>query len=417
MAHLGFLCPEMTGHLHPMMSLARELERRGHRATFYQRPITCAKVTAAGFACRAYGTQEFPIEVMKAELAALAALKGLAALAHTAQMFARQARAALADLPPMLAADGVEFLMVDQALGAGSTVAELAGLPSAVACNALVLDQEPDVPPFCLGWAYRGDWVGRVRNAVGYRVIGRATRPVFSAINEVRGRHGLPPVDGFAGLAGRARAVVSQLPPLFDFPRTRLRKDFHYVGPMVDADVRPPAPFPYDRLDGRPLVYASMGTLQNGVRRTFGTIAAACAGLGVQLVISLGGGGDPADLGDLPGDPIVVGFAPQLDLIKRSALCITHAGLNTALECLTEGVPMVAIPVTNDQPGVAARIKYRGAGEVVPLGSLTADRLRAAVRRVLADDAYRRAAGRLRDDIARCGGARQGADVVEASMN
>ena len=62
---------------------------------------------------------------------------------------------------------------------------------------------------------------------------------------------------------------------------------------------------------GRPLAYVSMGTLQNGVLRTFRMIAKACAGLDLQLVISLGGGQDPALLGDLPGDPIVVGYAPR----------------------------------------------------------------------------------------------------------
>ncbi len=54
-----------------------------------------------------------------------------------------------------------------------------------------------------------------------------------------------------------------------------------------------------------------MGTLQNGVLRTFRMIAEACVGLDLQLVISLGGGQNPALLDDLPGDPIVVGYAPS----------------------------------------------------------------------------------------------------------
>src|SRR5205807_10507854 len=92
------------------------------------------------------------------------------------------------------------------------------------------------------------------------------------------------------------------------------------------------------KLDGRPLVYASMGTLQNRQKHIFGIIAEACAGLDVQLVLSLGGGGKPEDMEELAGGPIVVEFAPQLELLKRAALCITHAGLNTALECLSNGV-------------------------------------------------------------------------------
>jgi UDP:flavonoid glycosyltransferase YjiC (YdhE family) len=90
-------------------------------------------------------------------------------------------------------------------------------------------------------------------------------------------------------------------------------------------------------------------------------------GLDAQLVISLGGGNNPESLPNLPGNPLVVGYAPQLELLEKATLTITHAGMNTTLECLTNGVPMVAIPVANDQPGIAARIAWTGVGEVVPL--------------------------------------------------
>jgi UDP:flavonoid glycosyltransferase YjiC (YdhE family) len=88
--------------------------------------------------------------------------------------------------------------------------------------------------------------------------------------------------------------------------------------------------------------------------------------LTLQLVISLGGGRDPALLGDLPGDPIVVGYAPQLDLVRRSALTISHGGLKTALESAAEGVPMVVLPVAYDQPRVGGPGRVVGRGPVDP---------------------------------------------------
>src|SRR5215212_1527276 len=102
----------------------------------------------------------------------------------------------------------------------------------------------------------------------------------------------------------------------------------------------------------------------------------------------------------LAGEPIVVEFAPQLELLKRAALCITHAGLNTALEALTNGVPVVAIPITNDQPGVAARVRWTGSGEVVPLSKLTASSVREAVSNVLTKTHCRDNARRLQGQIA-----------------
>lgn len=54
--------------------------------------------------------------------------------------------------------------------------------------------------------------------------------------------------------------------------------------------------------------------------------------------------------------------APQLELLKRASVCITHAGFNTVIESLANGVPQVAIPITHDQPGVAARIADKKTG-------------------------------------------------------
>jgi hypothetical protein len=79
---------------------------------------------------------------------------------------------------------------------------------------------------------------------------------------------------------------------------------------------------------------------------------------------------------------------PQFELLDRAALTITHAGMNTTLESLARGVPMVAIPITNDQPGVAARIVWTGSELMVPLYRLTPKRLRRAVVRVLGEPSF-----------------------------
>ena len=174
--------------------------------------------------------------------------------------------------------------------------------------------------------------------------------------------------------------------------------------------------FPWSRLDpDRPLVYASMGTLQNGVLRTFRVIAEACAGLDLQLVISLGGGQDPARRGP-PRRSGRGWVCTQLELIRLSALTISHGGLNTALESLAQGVPLVVLPVAYDQPGVGARVEWSGVGRSIPIGRLTVDRLRDAVRTVLGDPAYRERAGQLRTSIEVADGLNRAADLIEGAF-
>src|SRR5260370_10814277 len=111
-----------------------------------------------------------------------------------------------------------------------------------------------------------------------------------------------------------------------------------------------------------------MGTILNGRVDVFRTIVAALTKhKDLELVLSIGGQLDPEQIGPVPNNAIIVKRAPQLELLKRASVCITHAGLNTVLESLTQGVPQVAIPVTFDQPGVAARIADKQTGVVTSL--------------------------------------------------
>jgi MGT family glycosyltransferase len=112
----------------------------------------------------------------------------------------------------------------------------------------------------------------------------------------------------------------------------------------------------------------------------------------------------------------VVKYAPQLELLKRAAVVITHAGLNTVLESLAEGVPLVAMPLGNDQPGVAARVAAHGAGVVVSRRGLSAKKLRISIQQVLDDRNYRNAAAALKTAINSVNGLERAADLIENAL-
>lgn len=109
----------------------------------------------------------------------------------------------------------------------------------------------------------------------------------------------------------------------------------------------------------------------------------------IQVALSIGQNVKREALGSIPSNVIVVRKAPQLELLKRATLCITHAGLNTALESLGQGVPMVAIPIGYDQPGVAARVAHHGVGQFVEIEDLTVERIRRLTEEVLENPHYR----------------------------
>jgi zeaxanthin glucosyltransferase len=211
-------------------------------------------------------------------------------------------------------------------------------------------------------------------------------------------------------------AQICQLPKSLDFPRRKLPACLHYIGQLQNPD--PPAAentndFPWHQLTGQRIIYASLGTLQNRNWHIFESIAAACVDLDAQLVVAMGNPHQDINQVKLAGKPIVVAYAPQKQIIDRATLVITHAGLNTTLEALSAGVPMVAIPITNDQPGVAARIVRSGAGLLITLPKVTTDQLKSAITTVLNDPSYTNNALKMQADIQAAGGVQRAADIVE----
>ena len=416
MAYIGLLIPGALGHLNPASCLGRELQSQGHRVTVFQIPDLEDAVRRTGLEYYAIGEQSFPLGRYNQHLAHLGTLKGLAALRYTIWFFAFKSQMLLAEAPEAIRAAGINLLLVDEVEPAGAIVAEYLSLPYVTLSNALVVYANVNCPPIFTSWVYSSSYLAKMRNLLAYQLQRWLVKDWLTSLNRQRRDWHLPQYRRTEDFMS-PWAHLSQQPPCFDFPRQHMPPQFHYTGPWHDKRVRPPVPFPFEKLDGRPLIYASMGTLQNRIGQVFQEIAEACEGLDAQLVISLGGGSKPEQVGPLPGSPLVVDYAPQLDLLARAALTITHAGLNTVLESLSCGVPIVAIPVGNDQPGVAARVKWLGAGELLPLKRLRADRLRPLVKKVLVEERYRFQARRLMDEIKRVDGVRQAVEFIERVLH
>ncbi|HMS85819.1 MAG TPA: glycosyltransferase [Nitrospira sp.] len=415
MSHVGIICPNVPGHLNPMVALADAIRTRGHQVTFFLLGVPPSSIAAAGFKVVALGGTIFPADQYQAEIEKLGALRDRAALKHTLAIGARAADAMLEVGPAVVRANGVTALVVDQASFPGGTIADQVGIPFATVCNALLLHPDPNVPPYFTHWYPRDAWWARIRNRIAWAGLNRLYAPIVTRIQAHRRRFGLPVPAGLADLWSNT-LQMSQQPELFEFPRCALPAQVRFVGPLRLPGGYQPVSFPWELLDGRPLIYASLGTLQNRIAGTFRVIAEACEGLDAQVVISTGHGVSPEMLGNLPGRPIVVSYAPQLDLLRRSTLAVTHAGLNTVLDAMATGTPLVALPVTNEQPGIAARVAWIGAGEVVANQQVTPQALRAAVVRVRSTRSYRAAAERVRDAIQVAGGAPRAAELIEQRL-
>lgn len=415
MTHFGIICPAVTGHLNPMTTLGYELLGRGHQVTVVGILDAEKKAHSAGLSFKAIAPLECPYGTMAQFSDELGRLSGLAALRYTINWVQKSTAIFLQQAPKAIKNAGIEALLVDQVSPAGGTVAEYLGIPFVSVSAALMINEDISVPPFNTSWNYDRAWWGKIRNRIGYRLLRQVGKPIRATIAKYRREWNLPPHhspnDVYSSLA-----QLCQQPAEFEFPRENLPRCFHFTGAYHNLASRAKVEFPFEKLTGQPLIYASMGTLQNRLIGVFETIAEACEKLDAQLVISLGGGISPESVPKFPGSPLVVGNAPQLELLQKASLTITHAGLNTALESISHGVPMVAIPIANDQPGVAARIVWTGCGEMIKHSSLNVPKLRSAIERVLTQESYRNNAVRLQTANQQAGGVVRASDIIEQVM-
>lgn len=410
--HFGIISPPVPGHLHPFGALGRELIGRGHRVSLIHMPDLKDSAVREGLEFIPIGHDSHPPGSLALSLGELGKLQGLRASRFTIRAVAKTTEMMLAEAPRAIRQADISLLLVDQMEPAGGTIAELLKVPFVTVANALALNREPSIPPAFAPWRYSGGWAAHARNRLGYLLAGQFTRPISKAVDRFRREHGLKPHaradDSFSELA-----QISQMPSAFDYPRRRLPRNFHYVGPLRGSGLQA-VPFPWERLDDRPLIYASLGTLQNSRLPLFRCFAEACEGLGMQLAISHGGGLTRSECRTLPSWPLVVEYAPQRELLSRACLTLTHAGLNTVLDSLSCGVPVVAVPITYEQPAIAERLRHTGAGLPVKLRGLTPKRLRTAVDTVLSDGTYKNNAERMAQSIRQAGGVRKAADIILA---
>lgn len=210
-----------------------------------------------------------------------------------------------------------------------------------------------------------------------------------------------------------AEALVREAPPhnfiytLRDFQPEEAcfpESNYHFVGPAVDD--RAEEPFSFEK-SGNPLVYISFGTLMHADKCFWKKLIAAFAGKRVEVVCSVGSEKLVRALGDLPSNVRVFAKVPQLTLLCRATLFVTHGGMNSVNEALYYGVPMIVLPFGLDQPLVGRELERRKLGRVIAPRELTAARLWRTAKELLRDPEARKARLAMKRKMQASGGNRE----------
>ena len=456
--HFGVVAPAFPSHFSALAALAGELVRRGHRVTFLHRPDAAAYlgssiahaasggiarspgngndaghgagnggacmagVIVPGIAFYALGADRFPPGSLEAALRRAANPGSPLGLRKVILDMAAATDMLCEELPTAIEALRIDALLGDQMEAAAGLVAEALQLPFISVACALPVNREAGVPLPVMPFGYDASERGLQMVAGSTSVYDWIMAPHRRAIERQARRLGLP-ARGAMHECLSPLAQISQTIAGFDFPRQHLPANFYHVGPLRSSGSSAPVaitPLP-DFDPHRPLVFASLGTLQGQRFGAFQRIARACRALDLQLLVAHCGGlnarqAKAIEQAGTAGATSVCAFAPQQAALARANAVVTHAGLNTVMDAIATGTPMLALPIAFDQPGVAARVCHAGIGRRASARISGAGALAAHLRALLNDPSYQRRLAPLSNELAQAGGTARAADIVEQAL-
>ncbi|MCB1054630.1 MAG: hypothetical protein KDD11_03860 [Acidobacteria bacterium] len=406
MGRILFLSDFEQGHLFPTFGLASSLEARGHEVTYAGIADIEPFVTRQGFAFRRIFEETYP-EGATSRLRREAQAEAVTGEESPARVFSDHLEPLIEGSVDGLMAEVEPDLVVSSLFLALETLIFLYRYPVPMAVFTPCL-REAEMTPALLA-------VEEIFNLdhISFQILELA----MSGGHEVR---------SLEQLAQPLAAVPEILacPREFDLPDVVRSGEVHYVEPCIRRAGSSEGAVVLDGMPaGKELVLVSLGS-QTEVYRDLARhlyaklfdLARATRDEPWHFAVSLGPDFELAEFGEMPENVTVSRWLPQLDLLPKAALMITHGGLGTVKECIFHGVPMVVTPMSRDQPENAERVAHHLLGVALDPATAGVDDLVAAVRRAASSPEIRAAVEAMSVVFRAAEAEQRGAKVIEGLL-
>ncbi|GAA2196325.1 macrolide-inactivating glycosyltransferase [Streptomyces bangladeshensis] len=391
-AHIAMFSIAAHGHVNPSMEVIRELVARGHRVTYAIPPVFADKVAATGAEPVLY-TSTLPGPDADPEAWGNTLLDNV-------EPFLDDAIQALPQLIEAYADDTPDLVLHDITSYPARVLAHRWGVPAI------------SLSPNLVAWeGYEEEIAEPMWKEPRQTERGRAYYARFEAWLAENGITQHP--DPFVGRPDRSLVLIPRaLQPHADRVDERVHT---FVGACQgdradQGDWQRPA-------DAEKVVLVSLGSAFTKQPAFYRACVRAFAGLpGWHVVLQVGRHVTRADLGDVPADVEVHNWVPQLAILRQADLFVTHAGAGGSQEGLATATPMIAVPQAVDQFGNADMLQALGVARHLPAEEADAERLREAALALVDDPEVARRLKEVQAEMAREGGTRRAADLIEAEL-
>ena len=390
MSRIVFFCIPAHGHTNPTLGVVRELIARGHQVWYYSYEMLREKIEETGAVfvpCDAYD--------MEQQLDPKQSVRVGKDLAFSTKILVDTTLA----LDDKVCADmqrlNPDCIVADSMAIWGKAVAMKLGIPFVCSTTTFAFNQHS----------------AKIMKQSPGEILNMILSAPKIAKDIKRLQEKGYPVRNVLDLIGsdeNAHTIVYTSPEFQPCAETFSDK-FAFVGPSI----RPAVETVEKTRDI--LVYLSMGTVNNDMMPFYRRCISALADAPYQVILSVGNLVSVEEFGDLPEHISVFSHVDQIAVLQQADVFVSHCGMNSVSESLYFGVPLVMLPQTSEQKGVAQRVHQLGAG--VKLKKSDADSLLNGIDIVLRDPEYRERAAKLSEDFRRCSGAKGAADKIMQVCN
>jgi MGT family glycosyltransferase len=379
MAKYVFFVPPAHGHVNPTLGVAAELVDRGEDVVYVAAEQFRTAIEFTGARLQAH-PDPTPVDPM---------VTGPAGLF---KILADAGRSILPWLPEWLATENPDVVFADPMAVWGHREADRQGIP--------VSNSYVTYLPGTLFFSGSSD--GPRMREFSKQLFESA---LYAEFAEIFGRtEGHP----FAAFSRDDQTGISYMPRSFHPGGDTIGEEIAFTGPAI----RPRAydgDFPLEKLEDGKTLLISLGTVFNNQTAFFRSCFEAFADEPRTVVLSHGTRLDPADLGPAPKNFVLAPSVPQLPVLERTDIFITHGGMNSTMEGLWHGVPLIVVPQMPEQGMTANRVDELGLGVALDSATVTAQDLVNAVDKA---PSFTENVADMHKDVHNAGGAARAADVL-----